>query len=222
MMRKALLVCGILSSLLYAAMMMIVGPMRWEGYSLVSHTVSELGAIGAPSRPVLIPLGIAYQVLITAFGVGVWTSAAQNRSLRIAGCFLVAYGLIGFTAPFASVHLRGQPGSLSDTLHIILTAVTVVFMLLSVGFAAAALGTRFRLYSIVTLLVVLAFGAWAGLDGPRIVANLPTPWVGLKERICIGGFLLWVVVLAVRLLRAQGAGGPSELRKPRMMIPQGA
>jgi hypothetical protein len=43
-----------------------------------------------------------------------------------------------------------------------------------------------------------------GMDGPRIAANLPTPWVGVWERICIGVFMLWVVVLAVALLRAQG------------------
>jgi hypothetical protein len=44
----------------------------------------------------------------------------------------------------------------------------------------------------------------AGLDAPRIEANLPTPWVGVTERINIGVFLLWVVVLATALLRVPG------------------
>jgi hypothetical protein len=48
---------------------------------------------------------------------------------------------------------------------------------------------------------------WEGYSsashGPRIAANLPTPWVGVWERINIGAFLLWVVVLAVALLRGQ-------------------
>lgn len=43
---KVLLVCGILSSLLYVAMNVFV-PMLFEGYSLASQTVSELSAIGA-------------------------------------------------------------------------------------------------------------------------------------------------------------------------------
>jgi hypothetical protein len=37
--------------------------------------------------------------------------------------------------------------------------------------------------------------------------NLPTPWIGLWERINISVFLMWVVVLAAvlcRPLRAQG------------------
>ena len=50
MARKLLLFCGILSSLLYVAMN-IVGAMPFEGYSSTSQTISELSAIGAPSRP---------------------------------------------------------------------------------------------------------------------------------------------------------------------------
>jgi len=74
----------------------------------------------------------------------------------------------------------------------------------SIGFAAAALGKRFRLYSIATILIMLVFGALTGLDAPRIAENLPTPWVGVWERINIAGYLLWVVVLAITLLRANG------------------
>lgn len=44
---KALLFCGIASSLLYGAM---IGAIRFEGYSHISQTPSELSAIGAPTR----------------------------------------------------------------------------------------------------------------------------------------------------------------------------
>jgi len=36
----------------------------------------------------------------------------------------------------------------------------------------------------------------------RVGADLSTPWVGIWERINIGVFLLWVVVLAITLLPA--------------------
>jgi hypothetical protein len=58
-------------------------------------------------------------------------------------------------------------------------------------------------YSIATMVLLLVFGALTGLSGPRIAANQPTPWVGLWERINIAGFLLWVVVLAITLLRVE-------------------
>lgn len=53
-------------------------------------------------------------------------------------------------------------------------------------------------------------------DAPRVQANLPTPWAGLCERINIAGLLLWVVVLAIALLRVpgerpqEGPGGRSD------------
>jgi hypothetical protein len=53
--RKAYLVCGILSSLLYVATVALA-PLLWERYSSTSQTVSELFAIDAPSRPLVVPL----------------------------------------------------------------------------------------------------------------------------------------------------------------------
>lgn len=116
--------------------------------------------------------------------------------------------MLGWVWPFASMHQRevlaAGGGTMSDTLHIILAMVTVLFMLVAIGLGATAFGNRFRLYSIATILILLAFGALTGLDGPRVATNLPTPWVGVWERINIYGFLLWVLVLAVTLLRKGG------------------
>jgi len=74
-------------------------------------------------------------------------------------------------------------------------------MLLAMGFGAVSLGTRFRWYSIVTMGTLLLFGVLTSLEAPDLDAGLPTPLIGLWERINIGVFLLWVVVLAVLLLQ---------------------
>jgi hypothetical protein len=200
--RKALLLCGILSSLLYVAMN-IVGPMRFEGYSSVSQTVSELSAIGAPTRPLWVALGIAYDVLVIAFACGILASAGGRRPLRITAGLFFAYGVIGLAWPLAPIHLRGQGFAFTDTMHIVFTIVTVLLMLLAMGFGAAAWDKGFRFYSIATMVTLLVFGGLTGLDAPRIAANLPTPWAGVTERINIGVFLLWVMVVAIALLREQ-------------------
>jgi hypothetical protein len=202
MARKVLLVCGIVSSLLYVAMNVFV-PMQWEGYSSASQTVSELSAIGAPTRALWVPLGIAYTLLLTAFGWGVWESARRNRPLRIVGSLMVASGVIGLAWPpmHQRAVLAAGGGTLTDTMHIVWSVVTVLFFVLEIGFGAAAFGKRFRLYSIATMMILVVFGTLTGLDGPRVSANLPTPWIGVWERISIAVFLLWVVVLAVGLLR---------------------
>jgi len=71
-------------------------------------------------------------------------------------------------------------------------------------FAAAALGKRFRYYSIITMVLLIGFGALSGADGPKIAGNLPTPLIGVWERINIGVFMFWIVVLAIVLLRSSG------------------
>jgi hypothetical protein len=84
--------------------------MQWEGHSSASQTVSELSAIGAPTRPLWVLLGIAYTLLVTAFGWGVWQSARRNRPLRVVGGLMVAYGVIGLASPLAPMHLSRARG----------------------------------------------------------------------------------------------------------------
>src|SRR5678816_2594405 len=91
----------------------------------------------------------------------------------------------------------------SDTMHIALAVVTQLIYLLALGFAAASLGKRFRIYSIATFIVLLVFGVLTFLDSPGISTNQPTPLIGVWERINIGVFLLWIVVLATVLLRRE-------------------
>ena len=208
-----LLVCGLASSLLYAAMLAII-PLWWEGYSSASQTVSELSAIRAPTRSLWVPLGILWTLLYALFGWGVWKAGRQNRPLQVAGAMIVAHGLFGIIWP--PMHLRGTEATLTDTLHIVWSIVTVLLMALAIGFAAAALGKRFRLYSIATLLVFVVFGTLTGLDGPRIAANLPTPWIGVWERVNIGVWLLWIVALTFTLWRHRQGEGTAARRAFRI------
>lgn len=196
--QRGLLACGVISSLLYAAMLVFV-PMRWPGYSSAAQSVSELSAIGAPTRSLWVPFGALYTVLVAAFGLGVLRVARGNRALRVTGIILIAYGSLGLLWP--PMHLRGIQPTLTDTLHIAFAIATVLLMLLAITFGAVALGKGFRLYSIATVVVFALFGTLTFRDAPRIAANLPTPWMGIWERVNIGAFLLWVSVLAVVLLR---------------------
>jgi hypothetical protein len=203
--RKPLLVCGIAASLLYAAAIWVI---RYDGYSPISQTVSELSAWGISTRPLWTVLGTLYDALMIAFAVGVWASAGGRRSLRITGGLMIAYGLLGLIWPFASMHQRevlaAGGETLADTAHLALAMVTVVLMFAAIAFGAAAFGLWFRVYSVASIVILLAFGGLTTSNAPEVAANLPTPWVGLWERINICVFLLWVVVLAMVLLRDQG------------------
>jgi CubicO group peptidase (beta-lactamase class C family) len=206
--RQALLLCGILSSLLYVATD-VLGGMRYSGYSFTSRGISELMAIGAPSEAFVDPLFLMYGVLALAFGVGVVREAAgKSLALTIAGATLIGFAAAGFAGPtLFPMHQRGAGSLAGDAPHIILTGVLVLLLLITIGSGALALGRRFLVYSYATLVTVVLFGAIAGSYGAQLAAGEPAPGLGIVERVNVYAALLWVAVLAVALLRRPLKGG---------------
>jgi hypothetical membrane protein len=210
MVRKVLLGCGIVSSVLYVVTD-IIGTLRYPGYSYAHQTFSELTAQGAPTRPFMVALnGITYGVLVTAFAVGVWTSAAPKRAAPITGAMLLGYAVFGMAGgvlfPMRPREaLAAGEGTLRNVMHIPATSVMSLFILLAMGFGSTLLGKRFRYYSYATIALLLVFGVLAGLQGGEMEANQPTPWMGVEERINIYATMLWAALLAIGLLRAQKA-----------------
>jgi pimeloyl-ACP methyl ester carboxylesterase len=159
-------------------------------------------------------LGAAYGALLIAFGYGVWLCGRASRPLRIAGLLMIADGVFVFFWPpmHQRAALAAGGATLTDTLHIAWTMASGVLFMLSVGFAAAAFGNRFRAYAAATIVLQLAFGMITATYAASVQANLPTPWVGVWERIVAGLMMLWLFVLAVALLRRgeMTAGGIAE------------
>jgi hypothetical protein len=195
---RFLLACGLAAPLLYIAMLAFV-PLRWPGYSSAAQTISELSAIGAPSRALWVPLGIGYTLLLAAFGAGVWAATRGRRRLRIAGALLLAYGLLGLGWP--PMHMRGVEPTVTDMLHVVWTVVSLLLMLAAMLLAAASLAKGFRAYTIVTIAVFLVCGGLTFADAPQLAANLATPLIGVWERVNAVASQLWLMVFAVTLLR---------------------
>lgn len=207
MVRRALLVCGILSSLLYVVTVLLAAT-RWEGYSPASQTVSELIAIDAVTRPLVVPLFVTYALLIYAFGMGVWASADRKLALRFVAVGIIGKEVLGLVGTlFFPMHLRevlaADGGTSSDSMHATLAFVGVLFMLFALASATFFFVKWFRLYSIATILLLVVGGVLTGSDVARMEANLPTPWMGVWERINIYAYMLWVIVLSIILLRAE-------------------
>jgi hypothetical protein len=197
MLRKLLLACGALASLLYIATDLTAAMVYPSYHGFISQAVSELTAIGAPTRSLVHPMFIAYDVLVIAFAVGLWMTVREDR-LRVTAAFIAAIGAVGLlAAPFADMNQRGAVLAANDQLHIAVTTVIVLCIFGGVMFAAATLTRRFFAYSMATLVVLAVFGVLAGVQGMRLAAGEPTPWLGLTERIHIGAYLLWMAMLSV-------------------------
>ena len=112
------------------------------------------------------------------------------------------------------MHQRGIEPSLTDTLHIVWASVTVILMMVMMGFSAAALGREFRVYTITTMILLMGFGFMTSLDAPKIPLDLPTPLLGIWERILIALFMVWVIVLSITLRRGETTCRYSERLSP--------
>ena len=202
MVRKSLLICGILSMLWYVVINIIV-PIQYPGYNISSQTVSELSAIDAPTRTFWFLLCIFYSLLFFAFGSGIWLSANGSGKLRFVAVVIVLDAVLGFFWP--PMHQReiiaAGGGTLTDTLHLVWAFAHLILMLLMIGFGAAVFGKGFRIFSAGIVVVFIVFGTLTAIESRGIEANLPTPYVGIWERINIGAYMLWVVVFAIMLLR---------------------
>lgn len=201
-MQKGLLVCGILSSAWYIIINFYV-PRQDEAYSVASLTVSELSAIGAPTRILWILLVLAYPLLFSAFGWGVLMMAEGKRTLRTVGGLILAYSIFNLFWP--PMHMRGNEPTLTDTLHIVWAIITNIFMWSFMILGAIALDKRFRIYTIVSIILHLVFGYLTFLEAPNIAKNDPTPMIGIWERVNILIFMLWVIVFAGVLLKKSKA-----------------
>jgi hypothetical protein len=202
MARKGLLICGILAMLWYVVMNIIV-PMQYAGYSNASQTISELSAINAPTRRLWVVLGIIYSLLFIAFGIGVWLSANGNRQLRVVAAVIIFDVVFGsFWPPMHQREvLAAGGGTTTDTLHIVWAFVHLILMLLMIGFGASVFGKGFRIFSAIIVLIFLLFGILTTIESPGLEANLPTPQIGIWERINIGAYMLWIIAFAILLMK---------------------
>ncbi|HSD15338.1 MAG TPA: DUF998 domain-containing protein [Flavobacterium sp.] len=203
---KILLVCGILSSVWYTFMNLFV-PLHYPGYSSLSLTVSELSAVGSPTRILWVLLGTLYPLLYAAFGWGILYVSGNNKKLKILSALIIGYSILNLYWP--PMHTReaiaAGAKSLTDTLHIVWTIATVFLFICMMGFGAAASGKKFRIYTIISIGLLLLFGILTGMGSSNLEANLPTPMMGLWERINQYIFFIWVILLSLQLIKKNAA-----------------
>lgn len=203
-MRSALLICGIVSAVTYVATD-IVAAVVYPGYSFADQAVSELFAIGAPTSRIVVALFSLSSLLLGAFAVGVWMSSDHNRFLRLMAVMFGGSALVGIVLwNLFPMHMRGAEPSFTDTMHLILA--TNPFVLLGIVFGVAAFRDWFRLYTAATILILLLPAVFAFRYAPELQANLPTPNLGLGERMAQYTYELWQVTLAIKLLRERNSG----------------
>jgi uncharacterized membrane protein len=97
---------------------------------------------------------------------------------------------------------RGMEGGFNDTMHATLSVVFGVLLIAAMALSAVAYRGWFRVYSLVTIAVVVGFGMASSFAIQGIEQN-DTPWAGGFERINAYATFAWLVVLAVTVMRRE-------------------
>jgi hypothetical protein len=225
MLRRALLSCGIVSSVLYVATD-VLAARRFPGYRYTDYSISEEIAVEAPTRRLWVWLGIPDSVLVTALGMGVWASAGRKRRAgRITGVALVGYSAASMAGLFLAPLLapRGVPapepeGTRRARRHMLATAVINLLLLLAMGFGATVRGKWFRAYTYATMTTLLVFGSLAGVYVPRLASDRPTPGLGVVERVNVYATMLWLATLPITLWGDQRPSASRGTDKPSVIL----
>lgn len=119
-------------------------------YSFRDQWISELTAIGSPVRPLMVTVITLHDLLLIAFGIGIWRAARRSRSLRWAGLVLIASTVLGLVIhPFFPMDPRWMEQT--DTMHGTSSGVWGVMVFVAVALSAVAYRGWFRLYSILRI-----------------------------------------------------------------------
>ncbi|MBD0288840.1 MAG: hypothetical protein ICV79_25955, partial [Flavisolibacter sp.] len=72
--------------------------------------------------------------------------------------------------------------------------------------------------TIASIALHVVFGILTFSEAPNIATNGPTPMIGIWERINIGIFMVWVIVLAIVLLQSINDRGEKTVRRGRVTV----
>jgi hypothetical protein len=191
--QQALLYCGVFAPLLYVGVDRLAGHLA-RGYDFVSRSMSDLSAVDAPTRLLVVSVNVLSVALMIAFGIGVWRMAGHSALPRITASLVMGQALLGLVMVLFFATRAGERPAASSA-GVIVGAVAIVMLVLAIGFGAAAFSGWFRFLSIGILAAYVILAAVRFAFPP---ADATVSLVGVQERTMLYAFLGWVLALAVR------------------------
>lgn len=200
---RTLILCGILSPILYI-LATIIGGLLIPEYSHIKNAVSELIQSGAPNKLLLVTLMIISSISTILGCVGIiLTHKKRINKLVITGIILILItGLFGLlTSSIFPQDPIDSPMTLPGIMHIVIVTISALITIVSpllVGFGICQNEgwENFKLYSIISVLIIFIAG---GLTPFIILKEIPL--MGLIQRIAIGAYFQWFIVLSIKFYK---------------------
>ena len=184
----------------------IIGNIITKGFSPIINAVSELTQAGSENTVLLSSLFFIAAIMLMIFGIGLVAhfKFGHSKLIFFGGIFIILLGV--FSALSGTIFPMGPFGgdeTFAGNMHIILTGLNIVLVVLSIPMIGIGLNRikqwkSFRLYSIMTVLVMIIFGASTSV----LIMN-DIEMLGLFERITIYAYQLWIFILAFLFIKEQ-------------------
>ena len=203
-MQQFLLRCGVAAPVIYLLTVLLGGAIT-PGYSHVRQVIGALTAPGAPHRQLLELCFLAYNVatLLFAFGLLWRLWVCRRRNLTVGALLLAGVAICGIVMFFTPTDAPEGPATLQGQLSIVLDAARSLLIFLSplvmgLGFRGVPRMGPLWGYSVVSAVLTGMAGLMAAAGSAA-----RSPLVGVYDRVAMGVFLLWMLVLALVLARVE-------------------
>jgi uncharacterized membrane protein len=182
------------------------------GYSHTYNTISELTASDAPNLPLVQLFFTVYNICLLLYAWGLYKDAYQQPRLRVEAVMLFCVGLLGLAMYFYPQDARSMQMTFNGKMHLalagIMSPLTILAMVFAgLGFRKAPLARRLGAYSFTSCIATFVTG---GMSAIAVASN--SSYGGLFERLTIGSFLHWLLVMSLlspNLHRSDAASNPT-------------
>lgn len=201
--RRILAICGVIGPILFIMVIFIFGLIR-PGYNPVRQHISELGEVGAPN-------GIAFNMaaflllglLMIAFAFGLQHGISEGKGSKLVPILIAVSGVGWVGASF----FRCDAGCVNESVTGMMHDLTAIIPLFGMLMAPLAISPRlkkdsrwqsYRPFSLImgALAVIFTTVMFSTAVFPAL-----EPYRGLIQRLTFYTPLLWMEVMAIRLLR---------------------
>jgi len=177
-------------------------------YDHLRQLMSELGEDGRPYAGLVNAWFALSSVLLVGFGIGLAALLPRSRVALIGAALFLIWAALGIATAILACDPGCEGKTISGWLHLLLGEIAAAAMLpvptliwCTVGRGDARRGFGLLTAVVQLVAVISSIGMAAAAYEAEIADQSLRELAGLFQRVCWAGYYLWIVVMAVRMMR---------------------